>query len=155
MNIRLRHLLVPTDFSEASRAAVTYGLAFAETFGGTLHVLHVLETVTGADPLALEIPERSTVERAIEASAWDQLRRVLTATEQARITIELWIEWGSPVDEIIRYAKEHTIDLIAMGTHGRGGVERLLLGSVAEDVVRHAPCPVLTVHNREHDFVKA
>jgi nucleotide-binding universal stress UspA family protein len=154
MNIRLRHLLVPTDFSEASRAAVTYGLAFAETFGGTLHVLHVLETVTGADPLALEIPERSTVERAIEASAWDQLRRVLTSGEQARVTVELWIEWGRPVDEIVRYAKEHAIDLIAMGTHGRGGVERLLLGSVAEHVVRHAPCPVLTARNRERDFIK-
>jgi nucleotide-binding universal stress UspA family protein len=154
MNITLRHLLVPTDFSDASRAAVKYGVAFAETFGGTLHLLHVPETVTGADPLALEIPERSTIERAIEASAWDQLRRVLTPNEQARITVELWIEWGSPVDEIIRYAKEHAIDMIAMGTHGRGGVERLLLGSVAEHVVRHAPCPVLTVHNREREFVR-
>jgi universal stress protein A len=154
MNITLRRLLVPTDFSDASRAAVKYGVAFAENFRCTLHLLHVLETVTGADPLALEIPERSAIERSIEASAWEQLRRVLTPGEQSRIKAELWIEWGRPVDEIIRYATQHEIDLISMGTHGRGGVERLLLGSVAEHVVRHAPCPVLTAHSRERDFIK-
>jgi len=154
MNIALRRLLVPTDFSDASRAAVKYGVAFAENFRCTLHLLHVLETVTGADPIVLDIPERSTIERSIEASAWDQLRRVLTSGEQARLDVELWIEWGSPVDEIIRYATEHAIDLISMGTHGRGGVERLLLGSVAEHVVRRGPCPVLTVHSREREFIK-
>jgi nucleotide-binding universal stress UspA family protein len=154
VNITLRRLLVPTDFSDASRSAVRYGVAFAENFKCTLHLLHVLETVTGADPLALEIPERSTIEHAIEATAWDQLRGVLSSSEQARVRVELAIEWGSPADEILRYAKEHTIDLIAMGTHGRGGVGRLLLGSVTENVVRHAPCPVLTVRSREHDFIK-
>ena len=154
MNIALRRLLVPTDFSDASRAAVKYGVAFAENFRCTLHLLHVLETVTGADPIVLDIPERSTIERSIEASAWDQLRRVLTSGEQARLDVELWIGWGSPVDEIIRYATEHAIDLISMGTHGRGGVERLLLGSVAEHVVRRGPCPVLTVHSREREFIK-
>src|SRR5882762_4902789 len=153
MKIALRRLLVPTDFSDASRAAVEYGVAFAENFRCTLHLLHVLETVTGADPIALDIPERSAIERSIEASAWDQLRRVLTSGEQARLTVELWIEWGSPVDEIIRYATEHAIDLISMGTHGRGGVERLLLGSVAAHVVRRGPCPVLTVHSREREFI--
>lgn len=153
MNITLRRLLVPTDFSDASRAAVTYGVAFAQNFGCTLHLLHVLDTVTGADPLALEIPERSTLERSIEAGVWDQLRRVLTSEEQARITVELSIEWGRPVDEIVRYAKEHAINLISMGTHNRGGVERILLGSVAEHVVRRAPCPVLTVHSRERELI--
>jgi universal stress protein A len=154
VNITLRRLLVPTDFSDASRAALTYGLAFAENFQCTLHLLHVLETVTGADPLALEIPERSTIEHSIEAAAWEQLQRLLTPGEQARVKIEFWIEWGRPVDEITRYATEHAIDLISMGTHGRGGIERLVLGSVAEHVVRHAPCPVLTVHSRERDFIK-
>jgi nucleotide-binding universal stress UspA family protein len=153
MNITLRHLLVPTDFSDPSRVAVKYGVAFAENFGCTLHLLHVLETVTGADPLALEIPERSAIEIAIEAKAWDDLRRVLSPDEGARVRAELAIEWGMPVEEILRYAKEHEIDLIAMGTHGRGGIERLLLGSVAEHVVRHAWSPVLTVHRREHEFI--
>jgi universal stress protein A len=155
MDITLRHLLVPTDFSEPSRVAVKYGVAFAETFKCTLRLLHVLETVTGADPLALEIPERSSIEVAIEAKAWDDLRQVLSQSEQARVRAELAIEWGMPTEEILRYAKEHEIGLIAMGTHGRGGIARLLIGSVAESVVRHARCPVLTVHSRERDFVKS
>jgi nucleotide-binding universal stress UspA family protein len=154
MTIDLKRILVPIDFSPQSQTALQYGIAHAEKFGAALHLLHVLEVIAGPpEPLAWDIQSRQTIEQAIEEKAWDELRRQLTADEQKRLRAELAVEWGSPLEEILRYAKEHTIDLVTLGTHGRGGVKRLLIGSVAENVVRHADCPVLTVHHPEHDFV--
>jgi hypothetical protein len=75
------------------------------------------------------------------------IQRLLVPTDFSDPTLA--IEWGQPAIEIVRYAREHAIDLIAMGTHGRGGLKRLLLGSVAESVVRGAPCPALTIHHWE------
>ena len=72
-----------------------------------------------------------------------------------RLRAELTLEWGTPFMEITRYAREHEIDLIAMGTHGRGGgIKRLLMGSVAENVVRSATCPVMTVRPLDRQFVR-
>jgi nucleotide-binding universal stress UspA family protein len=153
MKIVLKNLLVPTDFSDKSEAALTYGVALATTFGATLHLLHVLEAVAGVEPLVLQLEPRHALESEIEASAWDELRRLLSPADCARLNAQLALEWGTPVVEIIRYARTHAIDLIAMGTHGRSGVQHLLMGSVAENVVRGAPCPVLTVHHPEHEFV--
>jgi nucleotide-binding universal stress UspA family protein len=156
LKIALQRILVPTDFSDESHAALVYGAALAETFGASLHLLHVLETIAPADPLAIQFEfETRQIEREIETAAWDQLRALLSSEDQARFHAELAIEWGLPAVEIIRYAKEHAIDLISIGTHGRGGLKRLLLGSVAESVVRGASCPVLTIHHPEREFVVA
>jgi universal stress protein A len=144
MTVVLRQILVPTDFSDESRAALAYGAALAETFRASLHVLHVIEA-----PEAMPVQDESRqLEATVEATAWDELRELL-GDDYARLQATLAIEWGTPVDEIIRYAQEHEIDLIAMGTHGRGGLKRLILGSVAESAVRGAPCPVLTIHHAE------
>jgi nucleotide-binding universal stress UspA family protein len=148
MKIVLNRVLVPTDFSDKSGAALTYGIALVEQFGASLHLLHVVEAIAGGETLP-----REEIERAIESSAWDDLRGLLSADDRTRLRAELAMEWGIPFVEIIRYAREHAIDLIAMGTHGRSGVQHLLMGSVAEHVVRNAPCPVLTVHHPEHEFV--
>jgi Universal stress protein UspA and related nucleotide-binding proteins len=144
--IVLKHILVATDFSPASDAALTYGRALAKTFGARLHLLHVAENFflrpTLTDPYALKaavgrrLDERLTAEDRIERSA----HAVLETSDH-------------PADTIAEYAKSTHIDLIVMGTHGRTGVSHLLVGSVAERVVRTAPCPVLTVRHPEHEFV--
>ena len=148
MKLALRQILVPTDFSDESRAALAYGAALAETFSASLHVLHVLQAIVAPEAVPGQDESRQ-LEAAVEATAWEELRALLPGDECARLHATLAIEWGTPVSEIIRYAQEHEIDLIAMGTHGRGGLKRLILGSVAESAVRGAPCPVLTVHHAE------
>ena len=142
MEIPLRRVLVPTDFSEKARMALLYGVTLAERFGAHLHVLHVVEAVTDVAPVSQEIGDSVIVE-----GAWDELNNLIPADDRKRLKLEFAIEWGVPFAEIIRYARARQIDLIAMGTHGRGGVKQLLLGSVAENVVRGAPCPVLTVRD--------
>src|SRR5262249_22706917 len=136
MNIPLGRILVPTDFSEKARMALSYGVTLAERFGGTLHVLHVVETVVDVSPVPQEYDQPDT---AIGESAWDELNQLLSDDERKRLKVEFAIEWGIPATEIIRYAHARQIELIAMGTHGSGGVKHLILGSVAENVVRSAP----------------
>jgi nucleotide-binding universal stress UspA family protein len=145
MNIPLSRILVPTDFSEKARMALSYGATLAERLRGTLHVLHVVEAVVDVSPLPQEFGAREELDRAIVESAWGELNQLLPADERQRLKVEFAIEWGVPFTEIIRYAYARQIDLIAMGTHGSGGVKHLILGSVAENVVRSAPCPVMTV----------
>jgi nucleotide-binding universal stress UspA family protein len=131
-------------------AALAVAVALADTFKATLHVLHVLQAIVSPAELPLHFESRQ-LEEAVEATAWDQLRRLFDGDERAPRRATLAIEWGLPAPEIIRYAQEHEIDLISMGTHG-GGRKRLLLGSVAESVVRGAPCPVLTSHHSEREL---
>jgi len=148
MKIVLQRILVPTDFSDESRAALAYGAALAETFSASLHLLHVLEAIVAPEAVPVQYESRQ-LEAAVEATAWEELRGLLAGDEYARLQATLAIEWGTPASEIIRYAREHEIDLIVMGTHGRGGLKRLILGSVAESAVRSGPCPVLTIHHAE------
>jgi universal stress protein A len=154
MNIVLKRILVPTDLSAESWAGVRYGVALIEQFGGSLHVLHVLDAIPGVDPLNPELlPARIESERKAEASLWDALDRVL-GSERSRVRRPvLALEWGSPAVEITRYAKAQTIDLIAMSGSRNGHIGDVLRGHVMTHVVRDAPCPVLTLHQPEHDFV--
>jgi nucleotide-binding universal stress UspA family protein len=153
--VNLKQILVPTDFSMASDSALRYGKALAETFGSTVHLLHVVEETPvypWASPegiLPLPLPAWDEMEKQVR----EQLTKQLTDAEQRLFHAELATLPGNPFVEIVRYAKEHTIDLIVIGTHGRGPVAHMLLGSVAEKVVRKAPCPVLTVRSPEHEFV--
>lgn len=138
--IQLARILLPTDFSEFSSEATTYACAFAEQFDAELHVLHVLEGPQAADTEVKEVFEGAMAE--VLDPKWEEGRKVVKATAE-----------GAAFLEIIRYAKEHDIDLIVMGTHGRTGLVHLLIGSTAENVVRKAPCPVLTVRPEGHQFV--
>jgi universal stress protein A len=153
--ITLKRILVPTDFGEAAGAALNYGRELARTFGANLDVLYVCENILtrgfgpdgfiGADPAIQEDLEESA-RKHINALLTDDDRAVL----HARPVI---ITSNMTANAIIDYAKDSEVDLIIMGTHGRGAVAHLLMGSVAERVVRTAPCPVLTVRQPEHDFV--
>ena len=151
----IRHILVPTDFSEPADAALTYGRELAARFGATLHVLHVAEniyvTTFGAESYAAVAPD---LQRRLEEGARVRLNElVIDSDGSGPPTTPVVMTSASPAFAIIDYAKENGIDLIVMGTHGRGVLAHLLMGSVAERVVRLASCPVLTVRHPEHEFV--
>jgi len=151
--IELKRILVPTDFSEPSAAAVKYAKAFAEAFGASLHVLHVLEDPFIFAPTSEGYAAPPEFYADMEKNARDRLGTVLSDADLKKLKTQLALKKGSPFVEIVRYAKSEDIDLIVMGTHGRGPIAHMLMGSVAERVVRKAPCPVLTVRNPEHEFV--
>jgi nucleotide-binding universal stress UspA family protein len=113
----------------------------------SLHLLHVLENTAGAEPLEWQLGTRGDLERAIERRAWEELRRRLSAEDHARLRLRLAVESGTPTIEILRYARANDVDLIAMGRDGRGGIKPVLMGSVAEGVMRDAPCAVLSVRH--------
>lgn len=151
--IKLNRILLPTDFSDYAGAATKYACAFAEQFAAELHLLHVLEVHLSATPafgMGLVLPKyievsRQAAEKAFQEMLdpkWTEKQKVVTALVQ-----------GPPFLEIIRYAREKEIDMIIMATHGRSGLAHVLMGSVAEKVVRKAPCPVLTVRPEGHQFV--
>jgi universal stress protein A len=140
MDIPLSRILVPTDFSEKAQMALSYGVTLAERFGSTLHVLHVVEAIVDVAQVSQEQLDGTIVD-----GTWNELNKLLSADDRKRLNVTFDIEWGVPFAEIIRYARARQIELIVMGTHGSGAVKRLILGSVAENVVRSAPCPVLTV----------
>lgn len=144
--IALGRVLVALDFSPPSEVALKYGRALARTFGATLHVLHVSENFflhpVAGDPHALR-------EAALQHVA-DRLTDLDRSALRARAVVEIA---DAPAEAIVAYAKTHAIDLIVMGTHGRSAVSQVLVGSVAERVVRTAHCPVLTVRHPEREFV--
>jgi nucleotide-binding universal stress UspA family protein len=144
--ILLKQILVATDFGDASEVALEYGRALARTFGASLHLLHVMENQF-MRPSAME-------PHVLKAAAVKRLDERLTDDDRATLHANAVLETSdNPPEEIVIYAKAHNIDLIIMGTHSRGAMAHLLMGSVAERVVRTAPCPVLTVRHPEHEFV--
>lgn len=137
--MKMEKIVVATDFSDASRAALELGCKLSAETGARLLIVHVEspEVIYGAEELdALPHP----VENAIARQLLDQV-----APTESQVPFERHLLTGSPADEIVRFAEQASADLIVVGTHGRSGAIRLLLGSVAESVVRHASCPVLTV----------
>jgi len=144
--IALKNVLVATDFGPVAEAALTYGRALAHTFGARLHVLHAMENSflrpSAADPHA----HGAGVLRTLNEQVTDDDRRAL----KAHVVLEIS---DNPALAITDYAKSANIDLIVMGTNGRGALAQLLVGSVAERVVRTAHCPVLIVKHPEHEFV--
>ena len=154
--LSIRNILVGTDFSESSDDALNYGRALAAAFGARLHVLHSLEspsaTLMGMDGYLAAVP---TLQAEVEQRAREDMNRVVTEDDERRFNAKSVIETSrSPSDAIIDYAKRQGIDLIVVGTNGRRGLSHLVMGSVAETVVRLAGCPVLTVHHGERSFVK-
>jgi len=146
--IALKTILVATDFGEASDAALAYGRALARVFGGRLRLLHVTENQF-LRPMA-DSPEHA--HQAIRR----RLNDLLGGEDRRSVDGDAALETSdAPAEAIVEYARRIEADLIVMGTHGRTGLDRLLTGSVAEHVVRSAPCPVLTVRDRSRAFVVA
>jgi nucleotide-binding universal stress UspA family protein len=154
--ITLKQILVATDFSESSDAALAYGRELASRFGATLHVLHVVQDIYvntfGAENY---VAIASGLQEEIEDDARRRLHAlVIDSDRSGPPTVPIVLTAMQPAAAIIDYAKSHDIDAIVMGTHGRGAFAHLLMGSVAERVVRLAPCPVLTVRHPEREFVQ-
>jgi nucleotide-binding universal stress UspA family protein len=147
--IEIRTILAPTDFSHHAACAVRYACGLAERFGATLHLLHVLSEVipVGPDPMLAPVlpPEYY---RDTEHAARQGLEALLDPSWGRPAAVERAVRWGVPVDAIVEHAEKHAVDLIVIATHGRTGLSHVLLGSVAERIVREAGCPVLTIRDR-------
>jgi len=152
--ILLKDILVATDFEEASAVALNYGRDLARSYGSTLHVVHAAENAmarySGEGSLAV-LPQ---LQSDLEEAARKRLADLVTDEDRTLLHAKavLLTALGT-AEAIVDYAKEHHVDLIVMGTHGRRALAHLLMGSVAERVVRTAPCPVLTVRHPEHEFI--
>jgi nucleotide-binding universal stress UspA family protein len=144
--VQMSNLLVAVNFDDASNDALAYARGLAKTFGARLHVLHVMENVF-LRPMAND-------PRAVEAGITRRLLDFLTDEDRTALhAVPVIRKSDAPADEIVKYAQSEGIDLIVMGTHGRPGLAHFLMGSVAEKVVRTAPCPVLTLRHSERQFV--
>ena len=140
-------ILVPIDFSPPSDAALATAEALAARFGASIHLIHVLEdpytTVAYESDVCAYVPPG--LKESWRTKAQTQLDALLDQPEKAQFRVTTSVLFGSPAKAIVGYAQDNAINLIVMGTHGRGGFAHLLLGSVTERVVRTADCPVLTV----------
>jgi nucleotide-binding universal stress UspA family protein len=146
----IKTILVPTDFSEASRQALRYACSLADTVNASLHIIHVTENpyfVGGY--MEVYAPPPDYFEQ-VERQAQKGLDEMLTADQRQKYRAVLVWRTGSPATEILAYLRERNdIDLVVMATHGRGGVARMMMGSVADKIVRAAPCPVVTIRDLE------
>lgn len=157
----LKKILCPVDFSGSSRKALDHALYLAKVADAQVDLIHVCNVPHyvrpdlmvwvesgGARPMSEIAREQAQVEMS-------ELVAHLDPESARRVSAQVYV--GSPAASIIKFAEDHLVDLIVMGTHGRTGLEHLMLGSVAEKVVRRAPCPVLVVReeNRIKDRVEA
>lgn len=150
---RITRILVPTDFSATADAALDYACVLADRFGASIQLLHVLHDPFVADGMGADafLSEAPTMREAMRQDAQDRLSHRAAPRPGITLHIETEVLFGHGARTIADYAESRGADLIVMGTHGRTGVAHLLLGSIAEKLVRTAPCPVLTVRlPREH-----
>ena len=149
MTPTIKRILVPTDFSVTSDDAVSYAAAVAGRFDATVHLIHVLH-----DPLAAQgawefyIPEAAESRERRHKDAKDRLWQIAAPYVSAGVRVTTEVRFGSPAEEVVAAAAAYGSDLVVMGTHGRSGLPHLLLGSIAERVIRTAPCPVLAVRQQ-------
>ncbi len=145
--LKIQKILVPTDFSAASDLALRYGHEMAKTFDAQLTVLHVADDpILFAETTSDEFRAQTSQKSA--AKLEENVQQVLGETKG----IELVVKCDSAANAIVYFAKDEGTSMLVMGSHGRSAMASMLLGNVAEHVVRHSPCPVLAVRSPEHDF---
>ena len=151
--MEIRSILFPTDFSECANFALSYATSFARQAGASIICVHVVEPVvptvgyTGmAEPLPI-----ADISDQLKDSAERELPKIAECDECEGLVVEEVIAHGDAASEIVRVASERGVDLIVISSHGRTGLGRMLFGSTAESVVRHAPCPVLVVKPPQSD----
>lgn len=152
--ITMKKIMVATDFSAHSEVAIKYASEFSKAFGGEVLLVTIVEEPT----LMAELPPMGEAyfppnltelqKESAEKECAKQLKHADLEGSQVIVGV------GTPFVEIVKIAREEEVDLLIIGTHGRGAIAHMLLGSVAERIVRKSPCPVLTVRSGEHEFVK-
>jgi nucleotide-binding universal stress UspA family protein len=152
--IRLQRILVPTDFSDSARKALSYGVSFAKEYGAEVLLLHVVETLAVGYASDLFPVPMAEVFEEISGYARKELGGLAAEARGKGASVRELVVQGKPAAEILRVAKEENVDMIVLGTHGKGVLDQALFGSTTERVVRKAPCPVLTVRPVEHEFVE-
>jgi nucleotide-binding universal stress UspA family protein len=152
--INLKRILVPTDFSESARHALTYGVSFASEYKAQLTLLHVVETLAVGYASDLFPVPMAEVFQEMSGYARAELAKLAAEARGRGVDVRELVVQGKPSVEIIRVAREETVDMIVLGTHGKGVLDQALFGSTTERVVRKAPCPVLTCRLSEHEFVE-
>ena len=146
-----KKILCPVDFSEFTKDVVAYAADISRQYGAELHVLHVIPNLTYFTPYESFLTPENLVamEKNIQDEVDRDFKKVLSAVG---IDVRKVVRTGVAFVEIIDYAKTEGIDLIVMGTHGRSGIEHILIGNVAEKVVRKSPCPVMTIRPKGKSF---
>src|SRR4029434_8127899 len=151
--MQIRTILLPTDFSECGNYALHYASSLARTFKASIICLNVIEPIVptvGYSGMTEPLPIADISEQ-LEDSAERELPKLAECEEFQGLGVEELIVHGEAASEIVRVAKERNVDLIVVSSHGRTGLGRILFGSTAESVVRHASCPVLVVKPPQED----
>lgn len=151
--MQIRSILLPTDFSDCANYALSYAASLARTFGASIICVHVIEPMVptvGYSGMTEPLPIADITDQ-LEYSAERELPKLAEREECAGLEVEEVIVHGEAASEIVRAAKERNVDLIVVSSHGRTGLGRILFGSTAEAVVRHASCPVLVVKPSQAD----
>jgi len=149
--ISIQGVMVPVDFSKESILAAKFGASLAEEYKTKLYVLHVMEPVHPS--LRGYIVDFEQFQQRMIAQAKEDLENVIPKAVKDRIPVEFILEIGHPSYLIVEKAKELGVDVLVIATHGRTGLSHVLLGSVAEKVIRHAPCPVFVIRNPKDKYV--
>jgi nucleotide-binding universal stress UspA family protein len=145
----IKNIVVPTDFGDLSQAALAYARRLAPLFGATLHIVHVVDELTAR---YLDLPDYSQLgqlQTTLERSSRSRMEALVALDAPSAGTTGTVLTSRSAAETIASFARDVHADLIVMGTHGRGAVGRFFLGSVAERVLRIAPCPVLTTRGAD------
>jgi nucleotide-binding universal stress UspA family protein len=153
--MRFEKILFPTDFSDLAQAALRHARELADVFAAQLHCIHIVDdayqywSAMGPESIPVTPPPEDLIGLARTRMEQFQAEHLADLKREAVTNVTM----GRPFAEIIGYARENAINLIVMGTHGRGAIAHVFLGSTTEKVVRKAPCPVLIVRAPGHDFV--
>ncbi|MBI5137869.1 MAG: universal stress protein [Nitrospirae bacterium] len=147
--MKFERILFPTDFSDHAAHAQRYAVSLASQYGAHLHVIHVAQLFSYVVDFGVD---SSTQYESVLHSLREMMDKLLDELAEAPFAVTGEVLQGDPVKEICRAAREDDSDLIIIGTHGRTALEHVLLGSIAEKVVRKAPCPVLSVRMPGHEF---
>ena len=152
--IKIKRVLVPTDFSDTARRALMYGISFAREFGAELLLVHVVENLTVGYASDLFPVPMAEVFEEISGYAKSELAKLAAEAREKGVSVREVVVQGKPSAEIVRIAAEEKTDIIVLGTHGKGMLDKALFGSTTERVIRKAPCPVLSCRLHEHEFVE-
>jgi nucleotide-binding universal stress UspA family protein len=151
--IALRRILVPTDFSESARHALTYGISFAKEYGAEVVLLHVIESLPMSYVSDLFPVPMAEFFQEVTSYARKELADLAAHVRERKVPAREIVVQGKPAAEIVRVAREEAADMIVLGTHGKRLLDQPLFGSTIERVVRGAPCPVLSCRPAEHEFI--